>query len=65
MKPKTTVSMLGWLAAVLLNAGALLFIVGLFVPHGDGPSGVLLTGIAFIVLGLAAGVPWLLASRKP
>ena len=38
MKPKTTTSVLGWVAAVLLNVGALLFIVGLFIPHGDGPA---------------------------
>ncbi len=59
MTPKTTISVLGWLAAILLNVGTLLFIVGLFVPHGDGPSGVLVTGIALIVVGLAAGAAWL------
>ncbi len=63
MKPKTTMSVLGWLAAVLLNVGTVLFIVGLFVPHGDGPSSVLVTGIAFVIIGLAAGAAWLLASR--
>ena len=65
MKPKTTTSVLGWVAAVLLNIGALLFIVGLVVPHGDGPGGVLVAGIVLIVLGLAAGAAWLLATRRP
>ncbi|WP_345762590.1 hypothetical protein [Diaminobutyricibacter sp. McL0608] len=64
MMPKTTTSVLGWVAAVLLNVGALLFIVGLLIPHGDGPSGVLVTGIALVVVGLAAGAAWLLASRR-
>lgn len=65
MKPKATVSVLGWVAAVLLNIGALLFIIGLVVPHGDGPSAVLIVGIALVVAGLAAGVGWLLAGRGP
>ncbi len=57
--------MLGWVAAVLLNVGTLLFIVGLVVPHGDGPAVVLLVGIALVVAGLAAGATWLYASRSP
>ncbi len=56
--------MLGWVAAVLVNVGTLLFIVGLIVPHGDGPGVTLLVGIALIVAGLAAAVGWLYASRS-
>ena len=56
--------MLGWVAAVLLNVGTLLFIVGLIVPHGDGPGVTLLVGIALIVVGLAVAVAWLYASRS-
>jgi hypothetical protein len=65
MNPKTRVSVLGWVAAVLLNVGALLFIVGLVVPHGDGPAGVLVAGIVLIVAGLAVGAGWLYAARTP
>ena len=64
MNPKTRVSVLGWVAAVLLNVGTLLFIVGLIVPHGDGPAVTLLVGIALIVVGLAVAVGWLYASRS-
>ena len=64
MKPKTTTSVLGWLAAVLLNVGALLFIVGLVIPHGDGPGGVLVAAIVLIVVGLGAGAAWLIAARR-
>ncbi len=60
MKPKTTMSVLGWAAAVLLNIGALLFIVGLVLPHGDGPGGVLVVGIALLVVGAVIGAAWLL-----
>ncbi|NEN05158.1 hypothetical protein G3T36_04670 [Diaminobutyricibacter tongyongensis] len=65
MNPKTRVSVLGWVAAALLNVGTLLFIVGLIVPHGDGPGATLLVAIALLVTGLAAAAAWLYASRSP
>jgi membrane-bound ClpP family serine protease len=63
MKPQTRISVLGWIAAVLLNVGTLLFIAGLVVPHGDGPGVVLIAGIALIAVGLASGAGWLFAAR--
>jgi hypothetical protein len=64
MNRKTRASVLGWVAAVLLNVGTLLFIVGLIVPHGDGPGVTLLVGIGLIVVGVAVVVAWLYASRS-
>ena len=63
MKSKTTATVMGWVAAVLVNVGTLLFIVGLVVPHGDGPGGVLVGGIVLVAVGLAAGAGWLFAAR--
>ena len=53
---------LGWVAAVLLNLGAVLFVVGLIVPRsGDAP--VLGVGIGMLVAGLAVGAVWMHGSR--
>lgn len=53
---------LGWIAAVLLNVGALLFVVGLIVPRtGDAP--VLTVGIATLLLGVVVGAGWLAGGR--
>jgi VIT1/CCC1 family predicted Fe2+/Mn2+ transporter len=54
---------LGWVAAVLLNLGAVLFVVGLIVPRSDGTS---IAGVAvgMLVAGLAAGAFWLYGSRR-
>ncbi|MBN9631168.1 hypothetical protein [Leifsonia sp. TF02-11] len=53
---------LGWVAAVLLNLGAVLFVVGLIVPRtGDGS--VLSVGIGMLVIGLAIGAVWMYANR--
>lgn len=53
---------LGWVAAVLLNLGAVLFVVGLIVPRsGDAP--VLGVGIGMLVVGLLVGAAWLYGSR--
>jgi len=53
---------LGWVAAVLLNLGAVLFVVGLIVPR-SGDVSVLEIGIAMLVIGLLVGAVWLYASR--
>ncbi len=55
---------LGWIAAVLLNVGALLFVVGLIVPRASGSVSVLSVGIALLVCGLVAGAGWMLAGRS-
>ncbi len=50
------------MAAVLLNLGAVLFVVGLIVPRtGDGS--VLSVGIGMLVIGLAIGAVWMYANR--
>jgi hypothetical protein len=54
---------LGWTAAVLLNVGALLFVVGLIVPRAGGGVSVLAVGIGVLLAGLAAGAGWLATSR--
>lgn len=54
---------LGWVAAVLLNLGAVLFLVGLIVPRtGDAP--VLGIGIGMLLLGLAVGAVWMYGNRR-
>ena len=53
---------LGWVAAVLLNLGAVLFVVGLIVPR-SGDVSVLEIGIAMLVVGLLVGAVWLFGSR--
>jgi uncharacterized membrane protein YtjA (UPF0391 family) len=53
---------LGWVAAVLLNLGAVLFVVGLIVPR-SGEVSVLEIGIAMLVVGLVVGAVWLYGSR--
>ena len=50
---------LGWVAAVLLNVGAVLVVVGLLLPHGGGDAPVLTVGAGVCVAGLAAGTGWL------
>jgi hypothetical protein len=53
---------LGWVAAVLLNLGAVLFVVGLIVPRtGDAP--ILGIGIGMLLVGLAFGAVWLYGGR--
>lgn len=55
---------LGWVAAVLLNLGAVLFVVGLIVPRtGDAP--ILGIGVGTLLAGLAVGTVWLYGSRGP
>lgn len=65
VRPKSAVTVLGWISAVLLNVGPLLFLAGLIIPQGSGggPSSVLVTGLALTALGLASGAAWLFASR--
>jgi hypothetical protein len=54
---------LGWVAAVLLNLGAVLFVVGLIVPRsGDAP--ILGVGVGMLLAGLAVGAVWLYGSRN-
>ncbi|WP_426625787.1 hypothetical protein ACPPVW_06970 [Leifsonia sp. McL0607] len=53
---------LGWVAAVLLNLGAVLFLVGLILPPtGDAP--ILGVGIGMLLVGLAIGAVWLSGER--
>lgn len=53
----------GWLAAVLINAGVLVFVAGLVLPRVGGGNPVLATGIVLCILGAALGAVWLVASR--
>ena len=53
---------LGWIAAVLLNVGPLLFVVGLIVPRTGGAP-VLVVGIGALVVGVVVGVGWLAGGR--
>lgn len=55
---------LGWIAAVLLNVGALLFVVGLILPRAGGSISVLALGIGVCVVGLVVGAGWLFGSRR-
>ena len=55
---------LGWIAAVLLNVGAILFVIGLIVPHGQGGVPLWLVGAVLCVVGLAFGGAWMLVSRR-
>jgi hypothetical protein len=50
---------LGWVAAVLLNVGAFLVVVGLLLPRPGGNAPVLIVGAVCCVVGLAAGAGWL------
>lgn len=54
---------LGWVAAVLLNLGAVLFVVGLIVPR-SGDASILEVGIGMLVAGVIVGAVWLYASRR-
>ncbi|GAA4138941.1 hypothetical protein [Leifsonia shinshuensis] len=54
---------LGWVAAVLLNLGAVLFVVGLIVPR-SGDTSILAVGIGMLVAGLIVGAVWLYGSRR-
>ncbi|WP_285114888.1 hypothetical protein [Leifsonia sp. fls2-241-R2A-40a] len=49
---------LGWISAVLLNVGALLFVVGLVLPRTGGVTA-LGVGVGLCVIGLVAGAGWL------
>ncbi|HEV7812287.1 MAG TPA: hypothetical protein VGO99_04920 [Leifsonia sp.] len=65
MKP-TLRTALGWVAALLLNIGALTVIAGLVLPRAGGSgSAVLVTGVALCAAGLAVGAGWMFASRTP
>ncbi|GIT78621.1 hypothetical protein LLS1_02900 [Leifsonia sp. LS1] len=55
---------LGWIAAVLLNVGALLFVVGLIVPRAGGTISVLTVGVGLLIGGLIVGTGWFLSSRE-
>ncbi|MDR6611416.1 hypothetical protein [Leifsonia sp. 1010] len=50
---------LGWVSAVTLNVGALLFVVGLLLPRTGGDAPVLGVGVGMCVVGLVAGGCWL------
>ncbi|WP_431219479.1 hypothetical protein [Leifsonia xyli] len=50
---------LGWLAAVLLNVGAFLVVVGLVLPGTGGGTPALGVGVGMCALGAVAGVCWL------
>ncbi|MGO4534782.1 hypothetical protein [Leifsonia sp. 2MCAF36] len=50
---------LGWVAAVLLNVGAFLVVVGLLLPRSGGDVPVLGVGAGVCLVGLAAGAGWL------
>ncbi|MEY9952237.1 hypothetical protein [Leifsonia sp. EB34] len=54
---------LGWVAAVLLNLGAVLFVVGLIVPR-SGDASILEVGIGMLVGGAIVGGVWLYGSRR-
>jgi hypothetical protein len=55
---------LGWIAAVLVNLGAVLFVIGLVVPRAAG--GVPLAGVGAVcaLLGVGAGAVWMLAAPR-
>jgi hypothetical protein len=55
---------LGWTAAVLLNVGALLFVVGLIVPRAGAEVSVLAVGVILLTVGSASGVGWMMAGRQ-
>jgi Zn-dependent membrane protease YugP len=50
---------LGWVAAVTLNVGALLFVVGLLLPRTGGDAPVLGVGVGMCAVGIVAGACWL------
>lgn len=54
---------LGWVAAVLLNLGAVLFVIGLILPR-TGDASLLAVGIGMLVAGLAVGAVWMYAGRS-
>ena len=54
---------LGWVAAVLLNLGAVLFVIGLILPR-SGDTSILQVGIWMLVIGAVVGGVWLYASRR-
>jgi hypothetical protein len=49
---------LGWVSAVLINVGALLFVVGLVLPRSGGVP-TLGVGAGICVVGLVVGAGWL------
>lgn len=55
---------LGWIAAVLLNVGALLFVVGLIVPRAGGTVALPAVGVALLIAGLVVGAAWFLSARE-
>ncbi len=54
---------LGWVAAVLLNLGAVMFVVGLIVPR-TGEASILGVGIGLLLIGVAIGAVWMYANRS-
>ena len=54
---------LGWVAAVLVNVGALLFVIGIRLPGAGGGVSVLTVGIVLCILGLVGGLAWLIGGR--
>lgn len=50
---------LGWISAVLLNVGALLFVAGLLLPRTGGDAPVLGVGVGMCAIGLVVGAGWL------
>lgn len=54
---------LGWVAAVLLNLGAVLFLVGLIVPRTEDAP-VLGIGIGMLLIGVAVGAVWIYGNRS-
>ncbi|ANF32090.1 hypothetical protein A0130_10770 [Leifsonia xyli] len=55
---------LGWVAAVLLNVGAFLVVVGLLLPRAGGDVSVLLVGAVCCAVGLGAGAGWLMGRGR-
>lgn len=55
---------LGWVAAVLLNVGVFLVVVGLILPRSGGDAPVLGVGAGLCAVGVLAGAGWL-AGRPP
>jgi hypothetical protein len=53
---------LGWVAAVLLNLGAVLFVIGLILPR-SGDASIVQVGIGMLVIGAVVGGVWLYVSR--
>jgi hypothetical protein len=53
---------LGWIAAALLNVGAMLFLAGLILPRASDPPA-LTIGIVALTAGVVIGTGWLAGGR--